>query len=144
MNNYCSKFPVIILSFKGAKQIDFSSSSLSLRRAISREYARHMNAVLDYPLHRERIKRILEAEGTNDDYLDSIQLLTDILHNFYNKKIIVIIDEYDVPLENAYYGGFYEQMLNFIRSLLESALKTNSSLQFGICFCKKACLVKTQ
>ena len=132
MENHCSKYPVINLSFKGAKQIDFNNSSLSLRRAISREYARHFEAVQAYPLLKKRINRILESEGTNEDYLDSIQLLTEILYAFYNKEVIVIIDEYDVPLENAYFGGFYEEMMCFVRSLLESALKTNNYLKFGI------------
>ena len=132
MENHCSKYPVINLSFKGAKQIDFNNSSLSLRRAISREYARHFEAVQAYPLLKKRINRILESEGTNEDYLDSIQLLTEILYAFYNKEVIVIIDEYDVPLENAYFGGFYEEMMSFVRSLLESALKTNNYLKFGI------------
>jgi len=132
MENHCSKYPVINLSFKGAKQIDFNNSSLSLRRAISREYARHFEAVQAYPLLKKRINRILESEGTNEDYLDSIQLLTEILYAFYNNEVIVIIDEYDVPLENAYFGGFYEEMMCFVRSLLESALKTNNYLKFGI------------
>ena len=132
MENHCSKYPVINLSFKGAKQIDFNNSSLSLRRAISREYARHFEAVQAYPLLKKRINRILESEGTNEDYLDSIQLLTEILYAFYNKEVIVMIDEYDVPLENAYFGGFYEEMMSFVRSLLESALKTNNYLKFGI------------
>jgi len=132
MDNYCAKYPVINLSFKDANDIDFNSSSLSLRRTISREYVRHNNAVEDYPLQKKRIKRIMEAEGGNEDYLDSIQLLTDILYRYYNKQVIVIIDEYDVPLEHAYNGGFYGDMMKFVRSLLQTALKTNSSLKFSI------------
>jgi len=132
MEQHCSAYPVISLSFKGAKQIDFSSSSLSLRREISYEYERHLEAVQAYPLQEKRINRILEAEGSNEDYLDSIKLLTNILYKYYNKEVIVMIDEYDVPLENAYFGGFYEEMMSFIRSLLESALKTNNYLKFGI------------
>lgn len=132
MEDYCAKYPVINLSFKDANDIDFISSSLSLRRAISCEYVRHINAVDDYPLQRKRLKRIMEAEGTNEDYLDSIQLLTDILYRHYNKQVIVIIDEYDVPLEHAYNGGFYGDMMKFVRSLLQTALKTNSNLKFGI------------
>jgi len=132
MENHCSKYPVISLSFKGAKQIDFSSSTLSIRRELSREYERHLDAVCAYPLQKKRINRILEGESTNEDCQDAIQLLSAILYKYYNKEVIIIIDEYDVPLENAYYNGYYEEMMSFILSLLESALKTNDNLEFSI------------
>ncbi len=59
-------------------------------------------------------------------------LLSDYLKKAYNKNVILLIDEYDVPLENAFALGFYEPMINLIRSVFESVLKTNSSLEFGI------------
>ena len=59
-------------------------------------------------------------------------MLSDCLKEAYNKNVIILIDEYDVPLESAYFGGFYDDMVNLIRSVFESALKTNPSLEFGI------------
>ena len=132
MEEYCAKYPVICLSFKDANDIDFSRSTLSMIRELSREYERHLDAVLAYPFQTKRINRILNAECTYEDCLDAISLLTKILYKYHNKQVIVIIDEYDVPLEHAYNGGFYEEMMGFVRSLLQTALKTNNNLKFGI------------
>jgi len=132
MEEYCGKYPVICLSFKDANDIDFSRSTLSMIRELSREYERHLDAVLAYPFQTKRINRILNAECTYEDCLDAILLLTKILYKYHNKQVIVIIDEYDVPLEHAYNGGFYEEMMGFVRSLLQTALKTNNNLKFGI------------
>ena len=132
MEEYCGKYPVICLSFKDANDIDFSRSTLSMIRELSREYERHLDAVLAYPFQTKRINRILNAECTYEDCLDAILLLTRILYKYHNKQVIVIIDEYDVPLEHAYNGGFYEEMMGFVRSLLQTALKTNNNLKFGI------------
>jgi hypothetical protein len=54
------------------------------------------------------------------------------LELYYGKKVIILIDEYDVPLENSFFEGFYKEMVSFIRSLFESALKTNSHLEFAV------------
>ena len=132
MEEYCGKYPVICLSFKEANDIDFSRSTLSMIRELSREYERHLDAVLAYPFQTKRINRILNAECTYEDCLDAILLLTRILYKYHNKQVIVIIDEYDVPLEHAHNGGFYEEMIRFVRSLLQTALKTNNNLKFGI------------
>ena len=132
MEEYCAKYPVICISFKDANDIDFSRSTLSMIRELSREYERHLDAVLAYPFQAKRINRILNAECTYEDCLDAILLLTKILYKYHNKQVIVIIDEYDVPLEHAYNGGFYEEMMGFVRSLFQTALKTNNNLKFGI------------
>jgi hypothetical protein len=58
--------------------------------------------------------------------------LSECLYQYYEKKVIILIDEYDVPLENAYYSGFYDEMTVFIRSLFESALKSNPYLEFSV------------
>ncbi len=58
--------------------------------------------------------------------------MSECLEKYYGKKVIILIDEYDVPLENSFFEGFYDRMIAFIRSLFESALKTNSSLEFAV------------
>ena len=63
---------------------------------------------------------------------DSIYFLSNCLEKYHDKKVIILIDEYDVPLENSYFEGFYDKMVKFIRSLFESALKTNDSLEFAV------------
>lgn len=66
------------------------------------------------------------------DYAMAMEFLTRCLKKVYRRNVIVLLDEYDVPLENAYFNGFYKQMTDFIRSFFESALKTNSSLEFAV------------
>lgn len=65
-------------------------------------------------------------------YNSSLKLLSNCLYEIYGQKAIVLIDEYDVPLENAYFNGFYDKMINLIRLVFESVLKTNDSLEFGV------------
>ena len=65
-------------------------------------------------------------------YITALKFLSDCLNKYHNEKVIILIDEYDVPLENAFFEGFYKEMIGFIRSLFESALKTNSSLEFSV------------
>ena len=65
-------------------------------------------------------------------YATALQFLSECLEQYYGQKVIILLDEYDVPLENAYFNGFYDEMVSFIRSLFESALKTNDSLEFAV------------
>ncbi len=77
---------------------------------------------------RDLFHSILTQRAEDAFYLDSIKFLSDIMVKYYNKNVIILIDEYDVPLENAFHQGFYTDMVNLIRSVFESALKTNPSL----------------
>ncbi|OOM74314.1 putative AAA-ATPase [Clostridium puniceum] len=82
--------------------------------------------------------KILKEQGEEGDYIDSLYFLCECLEKYHKKKVIILIDEYDVPLENAFFEGFYDRMIAFIRLLFESALKTNSSLEFAVitgCLC---------
>ena len=76
----------------------------------------------------EKLTRFIELKADKSDYNTSIGFLSKLLASAYNKKVIILIDEYDVPLENAFHQGFYNDMVNLIRSVFESALKTNPSL----------------
>ena len=77
-------------------------------------------------------QKIADRKAGYDDYSGALVFLCKCLYLATDKKTVVLIDEYDVPLENAYIRGFYEEMVNFIRSLFESALKTNQYLQFAV------------
>lgn len=129
---YQGKYPIINLTLKGAKQANFEYAILSIKRAISSEFQRHRKEVLEYEAEKDRILKILDAEGDTGVYLDSIQLLSKCLYEYYQTPVIILIDEYDVPLENAYFSGFYNEMVFFVRSLFESALKTNKYLEFAV------------
>ena len=76
--------------------------------------------------------KIVNNDNDMSLYITSLKFLSDCLNKYHNEKVIILIDEYDVPLENAFFEGFYKEMIGFIRALFESALKTNSSLEFSV------------
>ncbi len=128
------QYPVIHLSLKAARQPDFETTYVMLRRQIADEYKRHVFILKDRRMEsgRERYQRIMEEKAERSDYNDSLRFLSQCLELYYGKKVIILIDEYDVPLENAYIRDFYNEVVDFMRSLLESALKTNDSLEFAV------------
>lgn len=132
---HMGKYPVISLSLKSAKQPDFKMAHASLVDEISKEYKRHR-----YLLEAEELLNsdkaiflsIMEKRAESIDYAKALEFLSRLLEIYYHEKVIILLDEYDVPLENAYFAGFYNEMTDFIRSLFESALKTNPSLEFAV------------
>ena len=131
---HMGKYPVINLSLKCAKQPTFKRAFEELKKTIAYEYERHKFILENEKLasRKERYSRILNVEGNISDYSNSLQFLSQCLEKYYNKKVIILIDEYDVPLENSYFNKFYDEMIVFIRSLFEGALKTNPSLEFSV------------
>lgn len=132
--SYMGQFPVINLSLKSGKQLDFHLAYDMLIRQIAYEYQRHSFILKDECLaeQKERYLEIMREKAERSSYSDALIFLSRCLEMYYGKKVIILIDEYDVPLENAFFEGFYKEMLGFIRSLFESALKTNGSLEFAV------------
>jgi hypothetical protein len=135
--NYLShmgQYPVINLSLKSGKQLTFNMAFDMLKKEIQYEYRRHEFILNDDRLGKlkERYNRIVDDKAEREDYNDAIRFLSECLELYYGKKAIILIDEYDVPLENSFFEGFYKEMISFIRSLFESALKTNSHLEFAV------------
>ena len=128
------QYPIIFLSLKSAKQFDYDKSYESLIDEICKEFVRHSYVLAkDMPARNRKIyERIMMGEGSYIEYAKSLALLSEVLADYHGKNTIILIDEYDVPLENAYSRGFYDEMMGFIRSLFESALKTNPYLEKGI------------
>ena len=131
-HDYIGKYPVIHLSFKGTKQLTLESSLLQIYKIITGEYIRHIEAVEAYGYYESQIKAILNCTEDPGIYNNSLYLLSRILFEYYKVPAIILIDEYDVPLENAFFRGFYDEMLVFIRTLLETGLKTNDYLEFAV------------
>lgn len=129
------QYPVISLSLKSAKQPDYELAYGMLKKNIVEEFERHAY-VLDRGCLTEReetvFRRTLKMEDDVQLYIDALKTLSGCLEKYHGKKCIILIDEYDVPLENAWFCGFYDEMTGFIRSLFESALKTNASLEFAV------------
>ena len=128
---YQGQSPVISLSLKSMKQGSYKDAFHMFKVLIAREYDRHKNILKSGKIsdsERDLFHSILTQKAEDAFYLDSIKFLSDIMVKYYNKNVIILIDEYDVPLENAFHQGFYADMVNLIRSVFESALKTNPSL----------------
>ena len=134
--NYRNAFPVISLSMKGGKQPDFDMALDSLCNEILDQYIKYSYIIKGDRIEtklKEKFERVYSCiEGNAAVYKESIKILSQCLEQYYGKKAVILIDEYDVPLENAYFCGFYDRMIGFIRSLFESALKTNDSLEFAV------------
>ena len=132
---YQGQYPVIGISLKSMKQASYTDAFYMYKNLIAKEYEKHKiilesNQILDS--EKEVFQNIMEQRADQNVYLNSIRTLSDILAKYYEKNVIILIDEYDVPLENAYHEGFYDDMTNLIRSCFESALKTNPSLEFAV------------
>ncbi len=132
---HMGNYPVINLTLKSAKQPTFESAYGKMKRAIADEFQRHQYILASERMNEEDKKlfqKITDRKADYDDYSGALEFFSKCLYEATDKKTVILIDEYDVPLENAYFRGFYEEMVDFIRSLFESALKTNDYLQFAV------------
>lgn len=131
---YRNTHPVITLSLKCAKQGDYREALRGLKYEIQRQFINN-KFILDSDKladeYKDEYKKILSMDE-DAVWSNSIQLLSICLKQYYGTKTIILIDEYDVPLEDAYFSGYYDEMVRVIRSLFESALKTNSALEFSV------------
>lgn len=132
---YMGKYPVISISLKSMKQPTWDLALNEFVKIISNEFRQHKN-ILDsnkiFGSDKEELLNICERKENYSMYNTALKLLSNCLREVYDQKVIILIDEYDVPLENAYFNGFYDKMINLIRSVFESVLKTNASLEFGV------------
>ena len=134
-NSHMGKYPVISISLKGAAGSTFEQAENMMRCIIASEYRRHNYLAKSDKLdenEKRRIDRFFELDMEKIEFDDSIRFLSDMLSKHYGKNVIILIDEYDVPLDKAYIYGYYDEMITLIRNLLGQALKTNSSLYFAV------------
>lgn len=130
-----NQYPVISLTMKSGKQDTFSDAYFQLKELIAEEFMRHKFLFQSDILEKTEMKKYTKlASGTaeKEAYYTSLKYLSYCLYKKTGKRVIILLDEYDVPLENAYLKGFYNEMTGFIRSLFESALKTNPYLEFAV------------
>lgn len=131
---YQGQYPVITLTLKSAKQETFELAYSCLKESLANEFVRHSEVLgsLATDAKREKFCRFRDEKADDAEYRTALAFLSECLAAHYGKRAIILIDEYDVPLENAYYAGFYDEMTALIRSLFESALKTNPYLEFSV------------
>ena len=133
--SHMGQYPVISISLKGMKQASYEMAFLQFKKLVIREFGNHSELLLSNKLNafqKSDFTAIYDGKADDSAYFDALKVLSECLYSHYEKNIILLIDEYDVPLETAYFNGFYEPMVNLIRSVFESVLKTNSSLELGI------------
>lgn len=133
---YQGKYPVISISLKSMKQKNFTLAFETYKYLIKSEYSRHKDFIFSRNVldeeEKARYLSFIHVDATETMYNQAIEFLSNCLKKAYQQNVIILIDEYDVPLENAYHEGFYDDMTNLIRSCFESALKTNPSLEFAV------------
>ena len=132
---YMGKYPVIFVSLKDVDGLTFEDAYDMLREIIRKECVRLqflMNSDALTDAEKEPMKRLLGNRPERVDIKNSLALLCSLLEKHYGQKPILLIDEYDVPLDKAYYHGYYPQMIDLIRAMFQAALKTNSSLFFAV------------
>lgn len=133
--SHLGQYPVICISLKSMKQPDFNSAFEEFKKIVSDEVRRHSELLSSekiFESDKEEFLNICNRKGVYSTYNTALKFLSDRLYEVHGKKVIVLIDEYDVPLENAYFNGFYDEMISLIRSVFESVLKTNDSLEFAV------------
>ena len=139
-DEYMGKYPVIFLSFKGVEGLTYDEAFDALVRVIGKEISR-VSFLADSDkltmLEREQYKGLTIIEDgsfvfSKDKLISSLQLLSQLLYKHYGQKVVILIDEYDVPLDKAFQNGYYKEMVSLIRGLFGQALKTNEFLQFAV------------
>ena len=139
-DEYMGKYPVIFLSLKGVEGLTYEEAFEAFVRIMGKEVNR-VSFLADSDkltqIEREQYKGLTIMKNgrlafDKEKLISSLQLLSQLLYKHYGKKAVILIDEYDVPLDKAFQNGYYNEMVSLIRGLLGQALKTNEFLQFAV------------
>lgn len=129
------KHPVIFISFKDQKYLEWENCKLGFNRIILNEFSKHYYLV-ESELLKEHEKNefynILNETANDVSYMDGIKKLSEYLYRYHNEKVVIILDEYDIPVQEAFFNNYYNQAINYLRNLLSGALKDNPYLEKGI------------
>lgn len=133
--NEQGKYPVIYLTLKNAKLDNWEGTYEELKEVISNEYLRH-NYLLDSDLmleeEKEKFKKIINKKAKDIDYRSSILYLAKFLNKYFNEQAIILIDEYDTPIQSGYLNGYFEEVLEFMKNFLVKIFKDNKALKRGV------------
>lgn len=139
-DEYMGKYPVIFLSLKGVEGLTYEEAFEAFARIMGKEVNR-VSFLADSDkltqIEREQYKGLTIMKNgrlafDKEKLISSLQLLSQLLYKHYGKKVVILIDEYDVPLDKAFQNGYYNEMVSLIRGLFGQALKTNEFLQFAV------------
>ena len=127
-------YPVIYLSFANIKENDFETTSYRIRQFLMNLYEKH-SFLRECDLLSDSEKNYFERMASDMSEKDAplaLYQLSDFLYRYYNKKVIILLDEYDTPMQEAYVSGFWDELVSFIRRLFNSTFKTNPYMEKGI------------
>ncbi len=133
--SHMNKYHVISLTLKSAKQNSFESAMRMLRTEFVREFDKNAYVLESNKIDdrdKELFIRLKSGKADYSEYKITLKLLCECIFKATGTKPIILIDEYDVPLQSAYYNGYYDEMIDFMRSLFEGAFKTNDYLEFAV------------
>ena len=132
---YMGKYPVVSISLKGVNAENYEDAKALLRKVINEE-ARRLQFLMDSErltaTDKELYRQMLSIQMEEETIVYSIREMTELLCKHYQKRVIVLIDEYDVPLAKANERNYYDQMVLLLRNLFENTLKTNDNLYFAV------------
>ena len=130
-----NKYPVIFLSLKDMRKDTFERQIEKFESMVSKIIKQYTELLSSSQLDEFDKKMLLayrNRESSRNDVEDALLNISECLEKYYGEKVVILIDEYDVPLQYAYIQGYYDEMANFLRNVFSAALKTNSSLQLGV------------
>ena len=128
------RYPVIFLTFKDVKCLNWEDTFQKIRKLISLEFMRHSELETSEALNiyeKQQYRRIAGDTADEMDYQMGLQLLSLLLHKHWGQETVIIIDEYDTPIQQGHSCGFYEEIVNFMRNFFSGGLKDNPHLEFG-------------
>lgn len=132
--SYQGKYPVIFLTFKDVKCLSWEDTFANLRYLIQVEAQRHselLNSSKLSDLEKEEFERIMRGDMENTDCQNALRSLSRLLHAHHEEKVIIIIDEYDTPIQQGHSNGFYDEVVLFMRNFFSGGMKDNPNLAFG-------------
>ncbi|MBI4646291.1 MAG: AAA family ATPase [Bacteroidia bacterium] len=129
------QYPVIFLTFKDVKKLNWGSAYKKISSLISDIFKQHKYLLNSNDIDIEDksyIKNILQKNAIQEEYEDSLLKLTELLRRYHKRNVILLIDEYDTPIHSAYFYGYYNEMINFMRNFLGGGLKDNVHLEKAV------------
>lgn len=130
-----NKYPTIFISLKEMKSLTFDAQISSFSNVIYELLEKNLEILSSDQLSdttKDILNKLHNRSSSAEDLKISLRVITNVLYTYYQQKVIVLIDEYDVPLQAAYQNNYYEEMVEFLRSVFSSALKTNDALEKGV------------
>jgi hypothetical protein len=124
--DHMGKYPVIFLTFKNIKELDWETSYRKIQKLIRKEYSRHyylLDSKKLLPYERDYFQTLMELKGDREDYENSLENLLIFLYRYYGERVVILIDEYDAPIHEGFYRDYYEEIINFMRNFLGGGLK---------------------